>query len=336
MVEWYGARLHVAPSGLPQSGRRAFESRLTFVESSALCLLTSPARRIFKDMAGQTNHFLITILVGLSAVQDGHAELPPEMRTSWAPQDRSRSAARSRQFAIKAALAWLVDALDTYIRMLQRPPQIASLSIMKGIADADANREGLAGRFRSIAMATDQNESAEAILAEVAIIWRNRLIHRHATNRIGKRLANAALSHAAQYSDSYQGLIIEDLIKHVEQGPSASPTLKEVTAIVRAVHKLVERVDENLLQGLDLEPYLREILSKYLTENSDADPASVMVRASNVWGKSPDRCRSTIRQIALNNGLTPHCNGALNELTMAAVENLVNLSPSEAVKTLII
>ena len=58
---------------LLQSGRRAFESRLAFVESSSLCLLTSPARRTFKDMAGQINHFLITILVGLSAVEDGTA-----------------------------------------------------------------------------------------------------------------------------------------------------------------------------------------------------------------------------------------------------------------------
>jgi hypothetical protein len=49
-------------------------------------------------------------------------------------------------------------------------------------------------------------------------------------------------------------------------------------------------------------------------------------------GKSPGPCRSTIRQIALNNGYTPHFNGALNELTMAAVDNLVSLPLSEAVK----
>jgi hypothetical protein len=322
--------------GFLQSGRRAFESRLAFVESSSLCLLTSPARRTFKDMAGQLNHFLITILVGLSAVEDGTAELPPGMRTSWAPHDRSRSAVRSRQFAIRAALAWLVDALDTYIRMLQRPPKIATIGITKGIADADVNGEGLAGRVRSIAAAVGQAGSAEAILTEVAIVWRNRLIHQHAANKVSKPLAKATLGLATQYAESYQGLIIEDLIKHVEQTPSASPTIKEVTAIVRAVHKLVERVDENLLRGLGLELYLREVLGEYLTENRDADPGSVMVRASNVWGKSPISCLSTIRNIALNNGLTVHRSGALNELTMEAAEGLVGLSPSEAVKALII
>ena len=301
-----------------------------------MCLLRSPARRIFKDMAGQNNHFLITILVGLSAVEGGTAKLPPEMRTSWAPHDRSRSAARSREFAIKASLAWLVDAFDTYIRALQQPPRIANAAVMRGIADADAKDEGLAGRVRSIVAMAGQTDSSEAMLAEMAIIWRNRLIHRNARNQISKRLANEARNHAAQYTESYQGLIVDDLIKHIEHRPSASPTLKEVTAVIRAVHKLVERVDENLLQGLDLEPYLREILGQYLTENRDTNPASVMVRASNVWGKSPDRCRSTIRQIALNNGFTPHRNGALNELTTTTVERLVSLSPSEAVKALVI
>ena len=320
--------------GFLQSGRRAFESCLAYVESSSLCLLTSPARRTFKDMAGQVNHFLITILVGLSAVEERTAELPPGMRTSWAPHDRARSAARSRQFAIKAALAWLIDALDTYVRMVQRPPRIANMTVVNGIADA--NDEGLAGKVRFVARAVGIGGSEEAILTEVAIIWRNRLVHSYAANRIGKGLASAALGHAPEYVESYQGLIVEDLISHVEHTTPTSPTLKEVTALVRAVHKLVERVDENLLGSLDLELYLREILGVYLTENRDTDARSVMVKASNVWGKSPDRCRSTIKQIALNNGFAPYRGGALNELTMAAVENLINLSPSEAVKMLVI
>ena len=255
------------------------------------------------------------------------------MRTSWAPNDRSRSAARSRQFANKAALAWLVDALDTYIRIVQRPPRVADMAVINGIVGA--KDEGLAGQTRLLAKAVGQSDSAEAILAEIAIIWRNRLVHSNATNKLSKSLVSVARDYATQYTESYQGLIIEDLIRHAGQAPSTSPTLKEVTALVRAVHKLVEKVDENLLQVLHLEPYLREILSSYLTENRDTDPRSVMVRASNVWSRSPDRCRSTIKQIALNNGLTPYRNGAPNELPMVAVENLIHLSPSDAVKTLV-
>jgi hypothetical protein len=286
-------------------------------------------------MAGQSNHFLITILVGLAAVDDGTARLPPEMRTSWDPRDRSRSAARSREFAIKALLAWLVDALDAYIRALQRPPRIANAATLRRIAEAETNDEGLAGRVRSIAIAAGRADSAEAILAEVATVWRNRLVHQTARNQLRRRLVNVAHDNSAQFADSYQGLIIDDLIKHVECRPSAAPTFKEVTAIVRAVHKLVEKTDEYLLHDLDLQSYLHEILQQYLTEGGDAKPASVMARASNVWGRSPDRRRSTIRQIALNNGFTAPCEGAPNELTIAAIEAFVNFSPSEAVRTLV-
>ena len=321
--------------GLHQSGRRAFDSRLSLVESSSLCLLQSPARRVFKDMAGQSNHFLITILVGLSAVEDGNAVLPPEMRTSWAPHNRSRSAARSREFAIKSLLAWLVDALDTYMRLLLQPPRVANVAIIGAIAKSDANKEGLAGRVRSIATVIGQTDSAEVLLTEIAIIWRNRLVHSQPRNHINTRLASAARNQATQYLESYQGLIIDDLIKHFEHGPPAPPTFKEVTAIVRAVHKLVERTDGYLLQSLDMDAYLRGILRLYLTEDSDARPAKIMARAGNVWGKSPARRLSNIRQIALNGGLSPYDEGAPNELTITAMEKFVNLSPSEAVGTLV-
>ena len=79
---------------------------------------------------------------------------------------------------------------------------------MRGIADADAKDEGLAGRVRSIAALADQADSPEAILAEMTIIWRNRLIHRNSRNQISKRLANAARNHATQYVESHQGLIV--------------------------------------------------------------------------------------------------------------------------------
>ena len=67
-------------------------------------------------------------------------------------------------------------------------------------------------------------------------------------------MVNAAQDHRTQFTKSYQGLIISDLIKHVESTPSAAPTYKEVTAIVRSAHKLVESVDESLLRDLDLGP----------------------------------------------------------------------------------
>jgi hypothetical protein len=281
-------------------------------------------------MAGQNNHFLITIFVGLAAVENGTAELPDWMRVSWAPHDRSSSAARSREFATKALLGWIIDALNTYVCLLERPPIVANAAIIDGIARVDADREGLAGRVRSVVEATGQAGSAEDVLVDVAIAWHNRLVHHVTDKRLSGPLVGAAHARSAEFYDLYQGLKIGDLIRRVERTQAAAPTLKEVTAIVRAVHKLVERADGFLLQDLDLVPYLREVLRQYLVEDQDTNPKGVMIRASKVWGKSPDRRRSAITQIAFNRGFTAYCDGAPNKLVASAIDALAEMSPADA------
>src|SRR4051812_20576999 len=97
----------------PQSGRaRSIRARCTFVMYE---LKRTQARAAFKDLLGQANHFLITLLVGLGAVRDGVATLDDEFRTSWSPHDVKRSAERSRQFALDLSLVRAIDALDTYM-----------------------------------------------------------------------------------------------------------------------------------------------------------------------------------------------------------------------------
>jgi hypothetical protein len=305
------------------------------VDSIELCLLESPARREFKKMAGQNNHFLITIFVGLAAVESGAAVLPDGMRVSWAPHDRASSAARSREFATKALLAWLTDALSAYIRELRRPPRIATAAVETGIARADADREGLAGRVRAVAAAIGQAGSAEAVLVDVAIAWRNRLVHQTTARKLSKPLANAALAHSAQFAELYQGLRIEDLITRAERRPAAAPTLKEITAIVRAAHKLVQGIDEAILQDIDLDPYLREILRQHLVDEGDRSPKSAMTRAGKIWGKSLDRRSSAIVQIAYNSGFTDYRDGAPNKLLAVVIDRLADMSPAEAVAELI-
>ena len=271
--------------------------------SIELCLLESPARRAFKRMAGQNNHYLITILVGLSAVKSGTATLPAGMRVSWAPHNRANSAARSREFATKSTLAWITDSLDAYVYGLSLPPSIVNASVKADI-EREAADGGVAGKARAIANATGQAGSAEAALVDVAIAWRNRLVHQTTARKLSKVTANAARKHSAEYAELYQGLRIEDLIVRAERTPALAPTLKETTAIIRSTHKLVEKADAALLRDLDLGPYLKEILRRYLL-NDDTDPKGPNIRAGKVWSRSPERRRSAIVQIAYNAALQP-------------------------------
>jgi hypothetical protein len=282
-------------------------------------------------MAGQINHFLITILVGLSGVEDGTATLPPGMHTSWAPHNRTRSAARSREFANKAFLAWLVDALDAYIRGLQGSPPLADANVIEGIERAKREREGLRGRIRAVSAGTGQHETPEAILAEVAVVWRNRLVHYQATNRISGSLEAAARRRSEEFINLYQGLMIDDLIKHVEKTPSPAPTLKEATAIVRASQKFVERSDSFLLQRFDVDSYLREVLRQYLLSGGTSNPGDARIRAGKVWSREFDRRRSMIINIALNSGFSGYHAGAPNQVDSAVIDKLAALTPSEAI-----
>jgi hypothetical protein len=231
-------------------------------------------------------------------------------------------------------VAWLADALDAYVRALGRHPIIANAAVREGVARAYANDEGLAGRIRSVAEATEQTGSPEAALVEIAIFWRNRLVHRLSGNQIPRNLVRVVRDHAEEFVSIYQGLRIEDLIKRAQSKPAVAPTVKEVTAIVRSAHKYIERADAFLLRELDLERYLRDILHQYLVEDIQANPRSVMSRASNIWGKSPDRRRSTIIQIAMNNGFTNYRAGVPNELVVTTIDEFINLTPKQAIATL--
>ena len=87
--------------------------------------MNSRAFRKFKTEMGQANHFLITIMVGLDAVEDG-AKKRESFHTTWNPQNARASASRSRHYAIKSALAWAVDNLDMYLRLCNRIPRLYS------------------------------------------------------------------------------------------------------------------------------------------------------------------------------------------------------------------
>lgn len=304
------------------------------VEAPILCMLQSPARRSFKKIVGQNNHFLITIHVGLAAIEAGSAKLPHDMHVSWDPHDRVSSAARSRGFANKSALAWLVDGVDTYTRALKSRPSLVSQRVISDLEEAERNRDGIAGKIRILASGTGQVDTAEAALVEIAIWWRNRLVHQSASGKIKKALAAVALGHSDHYIANYQGLLIDELIGHAELRPTVPPTLKEITAIIRAAHKLVERIDGSLLRRLDAPSYLNEVLSQHLTADVESEVRIVMTRAGRIWGKSLPRRRSAIIQIAYNNGFSEYSTEGFGHINETVLEELVQLTPSEAVEKL--
>lgn len=68
----------------------------------------------FKKDIGSNNHFLITTLVGLDKIDQ--SDVGKEKPAPWNPQDVKASVERSREFVIKAGLAWAITCLDVFLK----------------------------------------------------------------------------------------------------------------------------------------------------------------------------------------------------------------------------
>lgn len=259
-------------------------------------LVTSRARREFKMMLGHTNHFVITILVGLDAVGDGTATISDDFSTSWSPHDSARSAARSREFALKASLAWTIDAVDTYLCLARRAPTILDRETSKNYDSA----KSLGERVAIVAAASAQTKVIAPHLLSVAITWRNRLVHSTAGNEVAKSSREFLLKHAdgvaAQFRGLDMGLVFEAL--RPDHPGVRSPSFKEVASFVHAAHLFVSEADKVMLWRLTPREHLIDVLAVYV----QIDPQS---RIQNVWGKTPERAMATIRELAREAGMTP-------------------------------
>jgi hypothetical protein len=254
----------------------------------------TPARRRFKRLLGQTNHFIITILIGLEAVETGKASIGDTFRTSWSPHDVGRSSARSREFALNASLAWTVDALDCYLRLARRQPMVMIESLT---STYDADGASLSKRIQIVASGTGHGADPAHHLARLAVTWRNRLVHSLAELELATDSAEALRHAADRIRDDYQGLEVEPLLAAVsERRATRPPTFKEATSLVRAAHTFVAQSDDSFIASLDVEKYFLDALRSYLSNDTSR-------RLHNIWGKDANRARRSLGQIAQEFGL---------------------------------
>lgn len=294
-----------------------FESRRAPVDD-ILSITISPARRDFKEMLGQNNHFLITIMIGLDAVAGGEARLSDEFSTSWAPHDVRRSAVRSREFACKALTAWLTDAVAAYINGLLREPCVVTDSTL---AERLRAAQSLDDKIYTIANACSQDSAVATLLVRTSVIWRNRLVHFRPRDRVDNSLSEALLDRHETIAHEYLGLDVTRLLSSISKADA--PTLKEITSLVRAAHTFVALVDDYLLRGVNLVVYVRQILSRYVSD----DPAR---RINNVWGKDERHRISSVIQICKQHGMTAHDVHAPSRTPEGLIREICAWTPAQA------
>ena len=283
---------------------------------------------MFKDNLGQANHFLVTLLVGLDAVQKG-AEAPPSLHTRWNPRSRAESVQRSRDYLLRSTLISTCDAVDTYIRLLNRKPSVLEKSLVDGLDHLGKMRLGDRVDYLAEQVRPPQNEAAvhdsAALMVRLAVSWRNRATHFVNDAELAEGVREGLHRNADEISNSYQGLSVEMMLARFDRpGTHRPPSFKETAAFVRAAQLLVQSIDELLLERMNLPEFLRSWLQTHFIEHDD--------RVVAIWGKQEAKRRRRLETLAAEAGFSrqasPH-NGEDDPVSVE-VDRLVSLTVSAA------
>lgn len=294
---------------------------------TSLQLSTSKARKNFKEMIGQTNHFLITILVGLDGVKTGSVTISPTFSTSWNPQNVETSARRSRHFAIKATLAWCIDSLDAYYVMAcESPVIIQDGSIIRTVE----NSRSIFQKFNAINQRYLRGQvDVEKAMMELAITWRNRLVHYASDNTIKPAVRRTLQSNATYLHSTYQGLDVDDLLNNYDE-MSSPPHFKEITALIRAVHTYVEALDKSILQVINYQSYVDELIRRYVNEKGESDRQK---RINSIWSRDSDTITRKLVNIICSQGFEQMPSAVTASFQISSTHPLVLLGVKGALAT---
>lgn len=222
--------------------------------------MNSRAFREFKTGVGQANHFLITIMIGLDAVEDG-AEKRESFKTTWNPENRTNSVVRSKTYAIKSALAWTVDNLDMYLRLCNREPRLYGDAESAEIADTG---HSIYKKFRCVINNHKKIALDKSAYVDLLISWRNNTVHFDAENQ----LMHASLDYfrnipADDVVVNKYHLDVNQMLDRFKRGEC--PTFKEMATLISMTIHFVEELDGILLHDIDqyrfLETYLLKLLN---------------------------------------------------------------------------
>ena len=208
---------------------------------------------------GQANHFLITIMIGLDAVEDG-AEKRESFNTTWNPKSRKNSVVRSKQYAIKSALAWAVDNLDMYLRLCNRGPRLYNEE--EGLKIAKT-KHSVYNKFDCVIHNHPELTVSKFAYVDLLICWRNNSVHFDAENKLMPESISyfRNIPENDVVTNTYH-LDICQMLNRFNRGEC--PTFKEAATLISMTIHFVEELDNILLHDVDqyrfLETYLLMLL----------------------------------------------------------------------------
>lgn len=208
---------------------------------------------------GQANHFLITIMIGLDAVEDG-AEKRDTFKTTWNPESKTASVVRSKQYAIKSALAWTVDNLDMYLRLCNREPRLYHDDESVEISNT---KHSVYNKFGCVIRNHSELTVSKFAYVDLLICWRNNSVHFDAENKLMTESINyfRSVPEDDVVTNTYH-LDVKQMLGRFKRGDC--PTFKEAATLISMTIHFVEELDGILLRDIEQYRFLETSLFKFL------------------------------------------------------------------------
>ncbi len=289
------------------------------------------ARRRFKDLLGQANHFLITILIGLNGIEKGLVVRDDDFHAAWNPKDVISSARRSRVFALDLGLVRSVDALDAYMTWCNRKPTAIHEDSFRSAMDS-------VGRsvwkklevFSSNLPGTDPWLLA---LVRSAVAWRNQRVHSLDEDKIIPDDRQTLVFNEDRIANQFRGLRVQEFLKNFDA--HKGPAFKETAGFIDAMHKIIQHFDGELIRRLDPVTLLKQQLRDELSSN-EVKPQLIekhmMTRAVRIWGRDEQRKAQRIESLVRTLGFSRvDSQGYGTRIPDTVISDLFAFSPKDAV-----
>lgn len=246
-------------------------------------------------------------MVGLDGIIPYHVEAKEEFHTSWNPKSKKASVDRSKVFAKKAAIAWLVDCLDMYLRLINQSPILIGSEELKKAIDSEDNSRSVYKRINLICTHYDI-QSTDFALVDLLICWRNKLTHFQAENNIAEQSRFILQENLKKIEESYCGLNIQQTLKSFDC--NEFPSFKEVTSFVRASVNFTSEIDKCLLRDINWVTYADRIIVNHLKTvkgHTDKKKLEEMQKCNlnKIFSKDAQTAEKSIRLILFQHGFTP-------------------------------
>lgn len=127
------------------------------------------------------------------------------------------------------------------------------------------------------------------------ISWRNRHVHGRSVGRVSDAILSRLRKTADYFYENHSHLDVGRMISNYEE--NGSPTLKEASSLISVLHRVIARVDENIVRQANARHTFIEALKNAFSKLDDPEK-----RVKEYWGKDIFRRRSKLAAIASTYG----------------------------------